>query len=394
MPGWFPQPPCLSIGSFAVPYLALIVVVLAAALLWWKFRRPAPVAARAMPLPADALGAPARRTAHAPASAGAQLQALPASTEPLPAELAGFTWTAESELDPARRDALLAAIRGIPRPPRSMQQLLSPEFLAKASSADLSELIMGEPLIAAKVLSTVNSPMYGLQKPVTSIGQGVTFLGINTVRSICMQYLLAEAFKPKLAEAQQAFDRIWKASAIASELAVRLGKALQLPDQGPLATQVVLGFVGQLATASLIPPAGLAQWLSRDRLQRAGLEQDLLGLNASEVGAVLMKSWELPDSLVADVADSGRLLVTPPHTVAADRLPRLALAYLCARLGERLALRQMDVLDGYQPATDTAADMHHLRAALAHPALARLDEALQTPELLAAVRLMLSRTSS
>lgn len=373
-----------------MPYLVLIVVVLAAALLWWKFRRPAPAAPRPLPVPADAMSAPARRsTTPQPAAPSAPLRANP---EPQPVELAGFTWIAEGELEPGRRDTLLAAIRGIPRPPRSMQQLLSPEFLAKASSADLSELIMSEPLIAAKVLSTVNSPMYGLQKPVTSIGQGVTFLGINTVRSICMQYLLAEAFKPKLAEAQEAFDRLWKASAIASELAVRLGKALQLPDQGPLATQVVLGFVGQLATASLIPAAGLGQWLSRDRLLRAGLEQDLLGLNASEIGAVLMKSWDLPESLVADVADSGRLLVTPPHTLATDRLPRLALAYLCARLGERLALRQMNVLDGYQPAADTAADMYHLRAALAHPALARLDEALQAPELLAAVRLMLSRT--
>lgn len=375
-----------------MPFAVLIVVLLAIALVWWMFRRPAPGAARPSPVAVDAAPAPvpARRSAAAPvAPPSAPLRANP---EPQPVELAGFTWIAESELDPGRRDTLLAAIRGIPRPPRSMQQLLSPEFLAKASSADLSELIMSEPLIAAKVLSTVNSPMYGLQKPVTSIGQGVTFLGINTVRSICMQYMLAEAFKPKLAEAQQAFDRLWKASAIASELAVRLGKALHLPDQGPLATQVVLGFVGQLATASLIPAAGLGQWLGRDRLLRAGLEQDLLGLNASEIGAVLMRSWELPESLVADVADSGRLLVTPPHTVAPDRLPRLALAYLCARLGERLALRQMNVLDGFQPAADTAADMYHLRAALAHPALARLGEAMQSPELLAAVRLMLSRT--
>lgn len=378
-----------------MPYLVLIVVVLAAALVWWKFRRPAPVAPRPLPVPTDTMNAPARRSASPqPAAASAPLRPLQPNPEPLPAELASFAWITESELDAGRRDTLLTAIRGIPRPPRSMQQLLSPEFLAKASSADLSELIMSEPLIAAKVLSTVNSPMYGLKTPVTSIGQGVTFLGINTVRSICMQYMLAEAFKPKLAEAQQAFDRLWKASAIASELAVRLGKALQLPDQSSLATQVVLGFVGQLATAALIPAAGLGQWLSRDRLLRAGLEQDLLGLNASEVGVVLMKSWELPESLIADVAESGRLLVTPPHTMATDRLPRLTLAYLCARLGERLALRQMNVLDGYQPAADTAADMHHLRAALAHPALARLDEALQAPELLAAVRLMLSRSGS
>lgn len=382
-----------------MPYLALIAVVLAVALLWWWLRRPAARPTHGPTPPTASSGSPvvarsAPTAARPPSAAPAAPVRLAPSATPMPTELAGFRWISEADLPAERRGQLLAAVRGIPRPPRSMQQLLSPEFVAKASSTDLSELVMAEPLIAAKVLATVNSPMYGLQKPVTHIGQAVTFLGINTVRSICLQYMLAEAFKPKLAEAQQAFDRIWRASAIASELAVRLGKALQLPHQGALATQVVLGFVGQLATASLIPPAGLAQWLNRDRLERAQLEQDLLGLSATEVGALLMHAWDLPASLVADVADSGRLLVTPPHTVDPARLPTLALGYLCARLGERLALRQLPVLDGYAPAQDTAPDLHHLRAALAHPALAALDEALQAPELLAAVRLLLSRTAA
>lgn len=376
----------------------LIAAVVAVAFVWWMFRRPAATAARPLPVPLDTPRPVAQRSASAaPASAAPAPAPVrpPAPAQPLPPELAAFVWKREADLEPERRDTLLATVRGIPRPPRSMQQLLSPEFLASASSADLSELVMGEPLIAAKVLATVNGAAYGLHKPVTSIGQAVTFLGINTVRSICLQYMLAEAFKPKLAEAQQAFDRIWKASAVASEMAVRLGKALRLPDQSSLATQVVLGFVGQLATASLIPPTGLAQWLSRDRLERARLEQELLGLSASEVGAVLMKSWELPDSLVADVADSGRLLATVPHDTDPARLPRLALAYLCARLGERLALGQLASLEDYFPQDDVTVDTHHLRAALAHPTLAsQLDAALQAPELQSAVRQMIGQASA
>lgn len=372
--------------------LLWIAAVFAAAMAWWWFRRPAPRAsaselarlrASVAPLPG---AAPVRPTAV--------VNPPPRPDHPLPAELAAFGWKHEHDLDAARREHLLSAIRGIPRPPRSMQQLLSPEFLASASSAELSELVMGEPLIAAKVLSTVNGPFYGLHKPVTSIGQAVTFLGINSVRSICLQYMLAEAFKPKLAEAQKAFDAIWRASAIASELAVRLGKALNLPDQGSLSTQVVLGFVGQLATASLLPPEGLIPWLQSDRLERARAEQDLLGLSAGEVGCMMMKSWELPAGLVADVADSSRLLVTPPALLDPARLPRLALGYLCARLGERLALGQLESLESYAPATDASVDMHHLRHCLSHPALLRLDGALQSNDLQAALRQMLGQADA
>lgn len=313
---------------------------------------------------------------------------------PVPPELSAYQWHTEQNLDASRQDALLKAIKGIPRPPRSMQKLLSPEFVAKAGSAELSELVMGEPLIAAKVLSTVNAPLYGLQKPVTGIGQAVTFLGMNTVRSLCLQYMLAEAFKPKLAEAQRCFDAIWQASAIASELCVRLGKALNLPDMGNLSTQVVLSFVGQLAAASLIPASHLEQWHHQDRLQRACTEQELLGLNASEIGSLLMKSWDLPEGLIDEVRGVGRQLVTPFMVTDRARAPRFALAYLCARLGERFALGELDSLEGYDPALDIAADTHHLRASLAHPALARLDQALAAPELQAALDQMMGRTTA
>lgn len=361
-----------------------IAAVLASAMAWWLLRRPvgrAPASApRELATLRSALG-------PVPASSPRPAPAFVATVQPLPDALAGFHWRTESDLDSERHATLIAAVRGIPRPPRSLQQLLSPEFVARASSAELSDLVMGEPLIAAKVLSSVNSPLYGLHRPVTNIGQAVTFLGISSVRSLCLQYMLTEAFKPTQAEAQKAFDAIWKASAIASELAVRLGKMLNLPDQASMSTQVVLGFVGQLATASLIPAAGMPRWLGRDWLERARLEQELLGLNAVEIGGLLMKSWELPAALVDDVNDMGRLLVTPPAAIEPERLPRIALGYLCAHLGEGLAQGRIPSPEALT--IGDGVDTHHLRACLAHPLLARLPAALQSPELQAAVRQML-----
>ncbi|MFP8776967.1 HDOD domain-containing protein [Hydrogenophaga sp. RWCD_12] len=374
-----------------------IAGVLALALAWWFFRRPTPTATASPHVAVQRVSTPAPK-ASPPTAAPAQVPTLrePVAPvqEPLPASLSEFRWLGAQDMEPAHRDTLLTAVRGIPKPPRSMQKLLSPDFVARAGSAELSDLVMGEPLIAAKILSTVNAPIYGLHTPVTNIGQAVTFLGMNTVRSICLQYMLAEAFKPKLAEAQRSFDAIWKASAIASELCVRLAKALNLPDQGTLSTQVVLSFVGQLATASLIPMSGLEKWLDRGRLERARLEQELLGLNATEIGGLLMKSWELPEELVNDVSGVGRQLVTPFMSTDPKRAPRFALGYLCARLGERLALGQLESLEGYSSQQDGGVDTYHLRASLSHPALAKLDQALASPELQATVDQMLGRVAA
>jgi HD-like signal output (HDOD) protein len=358
----------LLLSVAAVPLLALA---------WWGFRRSTPQAVRPahkavvqMPVP----------TAMAPVAR---------DEAPVPEALIRFHWCTEDQMEPDKRDRLMAAIRDIPHPPQALQRILSPDFMARASSTELREVIMGEPLIAAKVLASINSPFYGLHTPVTDLGQAVTFLGIHSVHSTCLQHMLAGSFKPKLPGVQKTFETLWKASAIASEIASRLDKALHLPVQGSLATQVVLSFVGLLATASVIPPTGLSAWLQRDRLGRARLEQDLLGLNSTEIGHLLLTHrWSLPTGLVTDVHEGSRLLATAPQDIAPERVPRLALAYLCARLGERLALGQLSSLENYLPAEDEAVDMHHLRACLAHPALNRLNEALHSPDMLRAVRQM------
>ena len=61
----------------------------------------------------------------------------------------------------------------------------------------------------------------------------------------------------------------------------------------------------------------------------------------------------------------------------------------------RLALGQLASLDDYFPQDDATVDTHHLRAALAHPALAsQLDAALQAPELQTAVKQMIGQASA
>jgi HD-like signal output (HDOD) protein len=373
--------------------MILVAGLCAVALAWWAFRRQpsnrASTAQAALKAVAPTLQ-PAARPATAGKAAAAPLPAAPAVQRPAPPELAAFQWLKVQDLDAKRRETLLEAIKGIPRPPHSLQKLLSPEFVARASSAELSELVMGEPLIAAKVLSTVNAPFYGLHKPVTGIGQAVTFLGMNTVRNICVQYMLAEAFKPRLATSQKAFDGIWRASAIASELCVRLSKALNLPDQGGLCTQVVLGFVGHLSAASLMPPDALNDWLGLGRLERAKREQTVMNLSAGEVGGLLMDAWGLPEALINGVRAIDRVLVTPATGSDATESSRNAVSYLCARLGERLSQGQLKSLEGYNPLDDVCADTHHLNEHLRHPSLKNLPAALASADVQEAMRQMLT----
>ena len=70
----------------------------------------------------------------------------------------------------------MEALRQLPWPPRALHELMDAEFVHRASSTELATLVLGEPTVAARVIATANSPLFGLQQPVGSIGQATTFL--------------------------------------------------------------------------------------------------------------------------------------------------------------------------------------------------------------------------
>lgn len=371
--------------------LALMaVLVLVVALVLYLNRKPPPRSTPARPkAPTPVAPEPAAGPTAAPPNPPiAAAAATPAPAPTVPVALTSWRLLHPDELEGARKQAMLAELRRIPRPPSALHQLVSPDFVAKASSIELSTLVMTEPLIAAKVLGTVNSPFYGLQKPVTSLGQAVTFLGLNTVRGIGLQYMLKDSFQAGSPELSQVFERIWSASALACELCFRLAQKLGLPEQGTLVTHMVLSFIGQLATYSLMPAQAALAVANQSLLERVQAEQAQLGLGSAGIGSLLMQEWGLPASLIDEVRDIDRVLVTPAAAMDAARGARLALCYLCARLGERLAQGEPIELATFDPGTEPHPDFFYLRSYLEAPALAQLVPHLQAPELLAAITQM------
>lgn len=361
--------------------VALAAVAGVAVVAWWmRPSRAGRSAKPAAPPPVSPAAAAARQRALAPkAPAGAAVEPAPAPA--LPIRLAAFHPATLDALATDRQQALAAELRRIPRPPSALQQLTSPAFLERASSTELSDLIMAEGRIAAKVLATVNSPFYGLRQPVTSVGQAVTFLGLNSVRSLCLQALMEASFNPGQPDLRRRFDTIGRASAFASELCARLAPKLGMTAHGTLVTQLVLSFLGPMASAALMQP-GPGSWsLEDDLLTRSEAEQAQLGLAAPALGSLLLHLWQLPASIVDEVAAIDAILVTPPPAGDSPLAMQRALAYLCARLGERLATGQLADPARFDPMADDSEAFFHLRGHLQRPALARLGDHLRSTDL-------------
>lgn len=326
-------------------------------------KRTAPIAISPIPAPAVA----------PTTSAAIELPAID-----IPPQLSGYVRLDASALSEEQRQSLVQRLESLPRPPRALQQLTSPNYLQKASSAEIAELVMSEPALAAKVLATVNSPLYGLRQPVGHLGQGITFLGLNSVRSICMQHMLNASFAVASPALRPAFEHYWKASAIGSELCAKLASKLGMPEGGVMVTQVVLSFLGPMAALTLMPEDRAASMPAMNLLERTQTEQDLLGISGSALGQLLMTTWGLPGTIVQQVARMDACL-EQPLPAARPEATATALSYWCARVGEQLARSTPDQWEAFQwdseDSLDTALARPYLKAVLAE----RLTHTLRDP---------------
>ena len=351
--------------------MLLAALALAGVILY--LRKPRPVGPT--PLAAD----PAPRTPTATVAPDATPPAKPAA---LLAELDALAWIRAESLPERQRLAIAAVFKHVPRPPRLMQQLISPEVVNNASLDELADLIGSEPLVATRVLASANSAMFGLTTPVKGVHQAISTLGLITLRILCLQYLMIRSFKADSPERQTLLTNLWNASSLASELCLKVARAIGRPDPGRLVTLVVLSFLGRLACTATMPRGLLATIPVGSFLERTRNEQAALGLSTAEIGGLLMHDWDLPASLIDDVRRVDPCLV--------ERAPALDLAvcYLCARLGEKLASGDLLQLADFDLVRDESADFHRIQARLARPDWQAMAEALHDPALCESVEKM------
>lgn len=337
--------------------LIAVFALVGAALVGWLVHRNAGQPASAPVRPDRSGPRPAYRVEQTAASAHAT---LPLPVPALPPEITVLQWARAENLQPARWQTVVDTFSHVPRPPRLLTQLVSLDLMSASSSQDLMAMISGEPLIAAKVLAAVNSPAYGLGRPVAGVGQAVTFLGLNSVRAICMQYALMQAFQADCPARAQRLSALWLASAVAGELCQHPMNRVGLPDPGGMTSAVVLSFLGSLAVTVGLPQAQLARMPARDSLKRTLAEQAQWGVAAAEIGRMLMTRWELPASIVDEAAHISQGLVVPFKSSQDTAALRQAFAHLCVCLAERLAFGELGSLADFDLAAD---DSHELACA-------------------------------
>ena len=311
---------------------------------------------------------------------------LSAQTAPItlpepPARLKTFKWLPEESIDESLNARLNSEVRNLRKPPTSVNEMLSPGFIEDATPQQLSDLILGEPQLVAKVLVEVNSPLYGLQQQIDSVQRAIFFLGINSIRQIALRYSLQESTSHTSGALNALYSRIWNTGLLASELCVLLLKKLGHTSTASASTRTVLSFIGEFPILNMMTEKDALDCWTLALLDRVSMQQRVLGLNADIAGRRCLQEWGVPQGIIIGIDRLHRVLIRPALPDEDESHVQTVVAYICCRLIEDLMFTRRDHVERLALSALTADEYFHARNSLTETTSSRIDAAFATKEI-------------
>ena len=216
------------------------------------------------------------------------------------------TDVAPAQIKPLSRDQIENRLKYCPRLPSlgsinsALRELLNAD---QRYTSQVAEIIRRDPSLTARLLRLVNSVYYGLSTPVNSIEDAVFYLGVRQIRQLVMVTPIIEDFQKLAGKSTFAWREFWQHCIGTAILTREVISTLRAPTDEVDYVAGLIHDVGKIAMASACPehfelihqPGQMANTNLMER------EREILGLDHCEVGAMYLRSHNLPDALV-DVA--------------------------------------------------------------------------------------------
>jgi putative nucleotidyltransferase with HDIG domain len=169
---------------------------------------------------------------------------------------------------------------------------------------ELAATIEKDPLIAARLLRIVNSPLYGARTPITSMENAIARLGLKPFKTILIELSAREVFASKNARIRDAFRGIWEHCLAVGMLARDLAVALKGGADSEAAYLAGLFHdVGKPVSGALLLEAERSLLQDLDvPFMTESLWIKVVGETHRDVGSALASQWSLPTAAARAIA--------------------------------------------------------------------------------------------
>ncbi|MBK7105791.1 MAG: HDOD domain-containing protein [Ignavibacteriae bacterium] len=192
----------------------------------------------------------------------------------------------------------LNKIQNLPTIPEIMFDAISIIKSEPGNVIKISEIIGKDQGMATKILSVANSPLYGMLRKVSTLEFAIMIMGSNELEKIVTAISLSNAirFKPIPNFNEQDY---WKHSMAVGLVAKDIARRLGFPEiAGDAFVGGILHDIGIQLIVKYFPEEfqQIYSNLSYDK-KFIECENKILGISHQEMGAFLLKKWNLPSSI-------------------------------------------------------------------------------------------------
>jgi diguanylate cyclase (GGDEF)-like protein len=218
-------------------------------------------------------------------------------------------------MNPEVLDKVLAC-RNLPTLPAVAMKVVELTSSRDVSMRALAETIQNDQALAAKILRTVNSSLYGLRTKCSSINQAIVMLGLSAVKTLALGFTLVSAIKDCDTGDFDLEDH-WRRALFTGIAARSIAAKARLSNAEECFLGGLLQDVGMIALYQTLGRQYLDVVAKAEgdhrRLSKAELET--LEIQHGDVGAMLATRWRLPETLIMPIKYHERPTAAPvEHT--------------------------------------------------------------------------------
>lgn len=221
-----------------------------------------------------------------------------------------FDQRCRAKTDFRQMEMIRGIIQKVPRLPIFATTLSAKLLEDKLSAGELSDEIMKDPSLVAIVLKTINSAYYGFEKKISDMRYAIVLLGFDAI----YQLVISEGVKRTMPDTP-AFKELHTHSVIISHLVFTLSQESNVGNPSEMATIGLLHGLGQTVMQLL-----------KDKNPKFATFINLL--DQAQMGALLLKAWNLPDTIWQSVEYQSYSEFSSPENVPVENRNNVTLLYL------------------------------------------------------------------
>ncbi len=188
-----------------------------------------------------------------------------------------FTNNVKTKTDFRHMEMVRNIIKKVPRLPVFASTLSAKLLEDKLSADQVAEEVTKDPSLVGIVLKTINSAYYGFEKKVSDIQYAIVLLGFDMM----YQLVISEGVKRTMPDTP-VFKELHTHSVIVSQLAATISQESNIGSPAEMATIGLLHDLGQTVIQLL-------------KEKNSKLIAFIDVLDRAQMGALLLKNWNLPD---------------------------------------------------------------------------------------------------